>query len=93
MMTVKVEDKGVGMSEEIRSRLFTPQMTSLSEARIEKKGAGIGLFLVKGFVETSGGSIRVESKEGEGSVFSFTLPLTAAESVAEPSLQTVESVS
>ncbi len=72
---VQVKDTGVGMSKEIMDKLFTPQMRVLSEARKENKGAGIGLLLVKGFLEKSGGEIWVESVEGEGSSFYFTLPI------------------
>ena len=71
---VQVKDTGVGMSKEIIEKLFTPQMKTLSEARKKNKGAGIGLFLVKGFLEKNGGEIWVESIEGEGSSFYFTLP-------------------
>ncbi len=71
---VQVKDTGVGMSEQIIKKLFTPQMKSLSETRKKNKGAGIGLLLVKGFLEKNGGEIWVESTEGEGSSFYFTLP-------------------
>ena len=70
---------GIGMSKEIQEKLFTPQMSSLSKARKENKGAGIGLLLVKGFLEKNDGEIWVESVEGVGSTFYFTLPI-------EPSL-------
>ena len=70
---VLVRDTGVGMSKEIMERLFTPQMKTLSEKREKNKGAGIGLLLVKGFLEKNGGEIWVESIEGEGSSFYFTL--------------------
>ncbi|MBK9248549.1 MAG: PAS domain S-box protein [Ignavibacteria bacterium] len=72
---VQVKDTGIGMSKEIVDRLFTPQMKTLSEARKKNKGAGIGLLLVKGFLEKNGGEIWVESIEGEGSSFYFTLPI------------------
>ena len=72
---VQIKDSGVGMSKEIQDKLFTPQMDILSKARIENKGAGIGLLLVKGFLEKNGGEIWVESVEGIGSSFYFTLPL------------------
>ncbi|TDE41931.1 PAS domain-containing sensor histidine kinase [Flavobacterium rhamnosiphilum] len=72
---VQIKDSGVGMSKEIQDKLFTPQMDILSKARIENKGAGIGLLLVKGFLEKNGGEIWVESIEGEGSSFYFTLPM------------------
>ncbi|MBI3235480.1 MAG: PAS domain-containing sensor histidine kinase, partial [Bacteroidetes bacterium] len=72
---VRVKDTGVGMSAEIMEKLFTPQIKTLSEARKKNKGAGIGLLLVKGFLEKNGGEIWVESVEGEGSSFYFTLPI------------------
>ena len=72
---VRIEDTGVGMSNEIMRKLFTPQMKTLSETRKKNKGAGIGLLLVKGFLEKNGGEIWVESIEGEGSSFYFTLPI------------------
>lgn len=71
---VQVKDTGIGMSKEIMEKLFTPQMRTLSEARKKNKGAGIGLLLVKGFLEKNGGEVWVESVEGEGSSFYFTLP-------------------
>ena len=70
---VQVKDTGIGMSKEIMEKLFTPQMKTLSETRKKNKGAGIGLLLVKGFLEKNGGEIWVESIEGEGSSFYFTL--------------------
>lgn len=72
---VQIKDTGIGMSKEIQEKLFTPQMNSLSKARKDNKGAGIGLLLVKGFLERNGGEIWVESVEGAGSSFYFTLPL------------------
>ncbi len=72
---VQVKDNGIGMSNEIMEKLFTPQMKTLSETRKKNKGAGIGLLLVKGFLEKNGGEIWVESMEGEGSSFYFTLPI------------------
>jgi two-component system CheB/CheR fusion protein len=72
---VQVKDSGIGMSAEIMEKLFTPQMKTLSETRKQNKGAGIGLLLVKGFLEKNGGEIWVESIEGEGSSFYFTLPI------------------
>jgi len=71
---IQVKDTGIGMSKKIQERLFTPQMHTLSEARKDDKGAGIGLLLVKGFLEKNGGEIWVESIEGVGSSFYFTLP-------------------
>ena len=72
---VQIKDTGIGMSKEIQEKLFTPQMSTLSETRKGNKGAGIGLLLVKGFLEKNGGEIWVESVEGFGSSFYFTLPI------------------
>ena len=74
-MIVEIKDTGIGMSKEIQDKLFAPQIKSLSKAREDNKGAGIGLLLVKGFLEKNGGEIWVESVEGEGSSFYFSLPI------------------
>jgi two-component system CheB/CheR fusion protein len=72
---IQVKDTGVGMSKEIMESLFTPQLKTLSETREKNKGAGIGLLLVKGFLDKNDGEVWVESIEGEGSSFYFTLPI------------------
>jgi two-component system CheB/CheR fusion protein len=74
-MIIEVKDTGIGMTNEIIKKLFTPQLSALALARKEDKGAGIGLLLVKGFLERNSGEIWVESVEGEGSSFYFTLPI------------------
>lgn len=71
---LEVRDNGMGMSKIIIDKLFTPQMDTLSKERDEDKGAGIGLLLVKSFLEKNGGRIWAESTEGKGSSFYFTLP-------------------
>lgn len=75
MMIVEIKDTGKGMSKEIQDKLFVPQVKSLSKAVEENKGAGIGLLLVKGFLEKNNGHIWVESEVGKGSSFYFTLPI------------------
>lgn len=72
---VQIKDTGIGISKEMQEKLFAPQVKTLSEARKQDKGAGIGLLLVKGFLEKNAGEIWVESVEGEGSSFYFTLPI------------------
>lgn len=74
-LIIQVKDNGIGMSEEILKKLFAPQMSCLIEERAKNKGAGIGLLLVKGFLEKNSGEIWVESIEGKGSSFYFTLPI------------------
>ncbi|MEB2776415.1 PAS domain-containing sensor histidine kinase [Algoriphagus sp. D3-2-R+10] len=72
---VQVKDTGVGMSKKILDNLFKPKMKAIAEAKKKNKGAGIGLLLVKGFLEKNGGEIWVESVVGKGSSFYFTLPI------------------
>lgn len=71
---IEIKDNGIGITKEIQNKLFTPQITTISDTWKKDKDAGIGLLLSKGFVETNDGKIWVESIEGEGSSFYFTLP-------------------
>lgn len=71
---ITIRDSGIGMSKNELNKLFKPQISELTKEREEKKGAGIGLLLVKGFIEKNGGEIWVDSVEGEGSSFYFSLP-------------------
>jgi two-component system phosphate regulon sensor histidine kinase PhoR len=71
---VSVIDRGPGMTEEERRSLFQKFHRLASATAGEIQGTGLGLFIVKGLVEAHGGRVWVESKLGEGSTFSFTLP-------------------
>ncbi len=70
-----VEDTGVGMDDNILNKIFDLETYSTTGTANEK-GTGLGLILCKDFVEKNNGTIWAESKVGEGSIFSFTLPLT-----------------
>jgi signal transduction histidine kinase len=67
-----VRDYGIGITPEDIDRIFTPFFRA-SNARIFS-GMGLGLAIVKSGVEACGGSIQVESRLGEGTVFVVTLP-------------------
>jgi signal transduction histidine kinase len=71
---VAVRDTGIGIAQEDLALLFKPFRQVDSGWARKYEGAGLGLSLVKGLIEAMGGRVRVESKKGEGSVFSFTLP-------------------
>ena len=72
---VEIRDHGIGMSKQMQDNIFIPQLNSLSKARQDNKGAGIGLLLTKSFIEKNNGQIWVKSTEGEGTSFYFSLPL------------------
>jgi signal transduction histidine kinase/ligand-binding sensor domain-containing protein len=72
---VQVKDEGVGISPENLQKLFHIDVKFKSKGTKGETGTGLGLILCKEFVEKNGGKIRVESKEGEGSSFFFTIPV------------------
>ena len=71
---VSVADSGTGMSPEAARELFTDHPEAHRDGTGGEKGSGLGLVLCKEFVEKHGGKIRVESGEGKGSRFFFTMP-------------------
>lgn len=72
---ISILDNGVGISGEIQRNLFSIDKKFTSRGTAGEKGSGLGLVLCKEFVGKHGGRITVESKEGKGSNFKFTLPL------------------
>lgn len=70
-----VEDNGIGMSEEFMKRIFQPFEQESSESARNNVGSGLGLSIVYNLVQLMGGSIRAESRKGEGSRFTVCLPL------------------
>lgn len=70
MLSVKVADTGCGISEEAIEKIFDPFFTTK-----EHEGTGLGLSVSYGILENHGGRIEVESRLGEGTVFTVLLPL------------------
>ncbi len=71
---VDVGDTGTGMDHEVRERIFEPYYTTKEPG----KGTGLGLPSVFGTVRQHRGAVRVESRPGEGSVFTIFLPVAAS---------------
>ena len=82
---VQVSDEGVGVSAVDQPHLFEPFFTGFDTLRhssgdyqFGKRGIGLGLWLVKTFVELHGGRVEVSSTSGIGSTFAFLLPRSQA---------------
>ncbi len=80
-LTFSVTDTGTGIEETLIPRLFDRFSQDVRTARL---GTGLGLFIVKGIVEAHRGRVWVESKIGEGSTFSFALPVASGDTEREP---------
>lgn len=84
--TIRVRDTGMGLDAELMDRLFQPFMQADRSIDRSRGGLGLGLSLVKSFVELHGGRVEVESDgPGRGASFSIRLPL---EPQAAPSQRT-----
>lgn len=86
LIKVSVRDNGIGIKPEDRERIFDEFEQAESTYTKRYEGTGIGLALTKKLVEMHGGLIWVESVVGEGSTFSFIMPLfhSKIEAVYEP---------
>ena len=69
---LRMKDSGLGIEERLQNRLFDPFFTTKEPG----EGTGLGLHITKQIVEAHSGHIWIDSKLGEGSTFSFTLPLS-----------------
>jgi two-component system, sensor histidine kinase and response regulator len=72
MIEISVADRGPGLSDAVRERLFQPFVTTKSD------GMGVGLSICRSIIESHGGRIWAEDNPGGGTVFRFTVPRTPA---------------
>jgi PAS domain S-box-containing protein len=77
-VTVKVSDRGIGIPSGELTAIFDRFSRASNARRLRVSGTGFGLFLSKQLVALHGGTIAVESREGEGSTFTVTLPRRTA---------------
>lgn len=88
--TVFVSDNGIGIAPTDQLVIFDRFRQVGSATSGVREGTGLGLAIVKRLVEMHGGAIKVESSPGQGSVFSFTMPLDPARSREQPLVLIIE---
>jgi PAS domain S-box-containing protein len=72
-VAITVSDTGIGMSSDIRDKIFEPFYTTKEVG----KGMGLGLYITYGIVKSYGGEIKIISEEAKGSTFKLTFPCDA----------------
>ncbi len=83
MLEVSVSDTGVGIAPQHLDEIFARYRRLETPTLGKVSGTGLGLYIVKGLVEAHGGHIRVDSVVGEGSTFTFTVPIATPEETAQ----------
>ncbi len=78
-VTISVSDQGRGISEDFVSKMFSPFLQEDARTAREGEGTGLGLYLCKKIIEVFNGSLFFKTKQGEGSIFYVTLPLSHKE--------------
>ena len=79
ILRIEVEDNGIGIKEDNLHKIFDKFVQLDSTMTRKNEGTGIGLSIVKSFVELHNGNISVESKINEGSIFTVDLPIVNEE--------------
>lgn len=87
-----VKDSGIGVPKDRQEAIFKRFLQADIDDKMARQGAGLGLAISKAYVEMHGGKIWVESEEGKGSVFYFTLPCHAKQKNVSTDQQTVHPV-
>ena len=73
---ISVKDNGIGISKSDQRKLFTKFFRTEVAIEHNPEGSGLGLYVVKSYVESWGGEVSVQSSEGKGSTFTISFPLS-----------------
>lgn len=84
LISVQVEDSGIGMSEEVTDKLFAPFQQADASISTRYGGTGLGLVISRNLARLLDGDIRVHSAPDKGSIFTFEFLLTAEETRTKP---------
>lgn len=84
---ISVKDNGVGIPKNIQKKIFEKFNQGNCSSYGKSQGSGIGLFIVKSFIEAHGGNIKVDSKMNKGSEFIIELPQKVLECENESNLK------
>lgn len=74
-VAVSIKDNGVGIPKSQQEKIFQKFFRSDNVVKYQTEGTGLGLYIAKNIIEQSGGKIWFRSAEGEGTTFSFSLPI------------------
>jgi signal transduction histidine kinase len=70
-----VKDQGIGIPEKERANLFQKFFRASNARDLHKEGTGLGMYIVKSFIEAHGGGIQLTSREGEGTTIEISIPI------------------
>jgi len=77
LVEISVRDTGIGMSKGLIDDLFRLDANTGRKGTDGEPSTGLGLMICKDFIEKNGGELFIESEEGKGSDFKFTVPMNS----------------
>jgi signal transduction histidine kinase len=82
-IVTKVNDTGIGIAEADQQRVFDEFFRSANAKEFQEAGTGLGLAIARSIAESMSGTISLESRLGEGSTFSFRIPIHRPDAPAQ----------
>lgn len=74
-VVIEVKDNGIGISQDDQSKIFSKFFRASNALLADTEGTGLGLYVVKSYIEDRGGSVRLTSEEGKGTIVNINLPV------------------